>query len=308
MMEKRYANAEAFKQALETRLKKSANELGQSIQRVRQRAVFDRFLVRIVQHFGDRAVLKGGVALELLLAHARMTRDVDLAFYGSPEGLQFELLRAGQMDLGDFMTFEISPHSTSPTIEGLGVVYDGFRFQAEARLAGKIYGDRFGVDIAFGDRMAIAPSKFVAGDIFAFADLPPLSLQVYAREVHLAEKLHAYTLPRPTVNSRIKDLPDMVVLAASVVFHSDELRRAIAETFQHRASHPIPDVLPPPPERWANGYARMARENSLPWLTLDDVFQKASTFLNPILAGITGTWNPDTWSWLVLNAANQSPQ
>jgi predicted nucleotidyltransferase component of viral defense system len=107
MNQKRYANAEAFKQALETRLKKNAVELGQSIPRVRQRAVFDRFLARIVAHFGDRAVLKGGVALELLLAQARMTRDVDLAFYGSSEGLLFDLQRAGQLDLGDFMTFEI---------------------------------------------------------------------------------------------------------------------------------------------------------------------------------------------------------
>ncbi len=298
MNQRRYANAEAFKQALEARLKKNATELGQTLPRVRQRAIFDRFLSRIVQHFGDRAVLKGGVALELLLTRARMTRDVDLAFYGSSDGIHFELLRAGRLELGDFITFEIAPHATSPTIEGPGVVYDGFRFQVEARLAGKNYGDRFGVDIAFGDRMAISPSKFVAADIFSFADLPPLELRVYAREVHLAEKLHAYSLPRPTENSRIKDLPDIVILGTSKSFHSDELRRAISETFDHRASHPIPEILAPPPARWANGYARMARENALPWPTLDNVFERASTFLNPVLAGSSGTWNPDSWSWV----------
>jgi predicted nucleotidyltransferase component of viral defense system len=297
MNQKRYANAEAFKQALEARLKKAAFEFGQSIPRVRQRAVFDRFLARIVQHFGDRVVLKGGVALELLLAKARMTRDVDLAMFGTSEKIDFELVRAGQLDLGDFMTFEISPHATSPTIEGPGVVYDGFRFQAEARLAGKIYGDRFGVDIAFGDRMAIAPSRATAGDIFSFADLLPLSIRVYAREVHLAEKLHAYTLPRPTENSRIKDLPDIVVLASSVSFRSEELRQAIVATFLHRGSHPIPEKLPSPPVRWTSSYARMAQENALPWLTLDDVFERARNFLDPILSEKSGTWDPITWSW-----------
>lgn len=39
MNQKRYLTPEAFKQSLEARLKKQANELGQSIQRVRQRAV-----------------------------------------------------------------------------------------------------------------------------------------------------------------------------------------------------------------------------------------------------------------------------
>ncbi|MBK9265448.1 MAG: nucleotidyl transferase AbiEii/AbiGii toxin family protein [Polyangiaceae bacterium] len=297
MNQRRYANADAFKQALEARLRKKASELGQTIPRVRQRAVFDRFVARIFQHFGDRAVLKGGVALELFLSEARMTRDVDFAFYGSSEGLQLELARAGQLELGDFMTFEIQPHATVPTIEGPGVVYDGFRFQVEARLAGKIYGDRFGLDVAFGDRMAIPPATLPCGDLFSFANLPQSQARVYAREVHLAEKLHAYTLPRLTENSRIKDLPDIVVLGTSAQFRSDDLRRAIVETFSHRASHPIPDALPRPPERWTGGYARMARENNLPWPTLDDVFQRASAFLNPILASENGTWNPDTWSW-----------
>jgi predicted nucleotidyltransferase component of viral defense system len=135
-------------------------------------------------------------------------------------------------------------------------------------LAGKIYGDRFGVDIAFGDRMAIAPSRFVAGDIFSFADLPPLSLRVYAREVHLAEKLHAYTLPRPNENSRVKDLPDIVLLALAGKLDAVTLRNTIEATFTFRASHAMPTSLPAPPASWVRRYADLAQENSLPWLTL----------------------------------------
>lgn len=300
MISRKFPNAEAFKQSLEARLRTNASKLGQSIPRVRQRAVFERFLARIAEHFGDRAILKGGVALELLLSRARMTRDVDLAFYGSPVELHLELQRAGHLELGDFMTFEIMPHAMSPTIEGPGVVYDGYRFQATARLAGKRYGDPFGVDIAFGDRMAIAPSTFVTGDVFSFANIPPLSIQVYAREVHIAEKLHAYSLPRDVENSRIKDLPDMVVLGDSMAFQSRALRQAIHETFEHRRPRcglEVPNELKSPPDTWRDAYARMARENALPWATLDDVFERAQRFLNPVLVNVEGMWNPETWSW-----------
>jgi hypothetical protein len=32
-----------------------------------------------------------------------------------------------------------------------GMQYEGLRFRAECRLAGKLYGQPFGVDVAFGD-------------------------------------------------------------------------------------------------------------------------------------------------------------
>ena len=40
--------------------------------------------------------------------------------------------------------------------------YGGFRFRAEAKLAGKLYGQRFGVDVAFGDPILDAPESVVA--------------------------------------------------------------------------------------------------------------------------------------------------
>src|SRR5579883_3110659 len=46
--------------------------------RFRQVLVFDRFLARLFEHFGDRAIAKGGVVLELRLSRARTTRDVDV--------------------------------------------------------------------------------------------------------------------------------------------------------------------------------------------------------------------------------------
>ena len=72
-----------------------------------------------------------------------------LVFDRSPDDLLAKLQRAGRRDLGDFMTFEIGPDDNHPTIHNDGMQYDGFRFRAECKLAGKRYGDPFNVDIAF---------------------------------------------------------------------------------------------------------------------------------------------------------------
>lgn len=98
-------------------------------------------------------MLKGGLALEIRIEGARTTRDIDLALFGA-EGTILERLQAlGQLDLGDFMTFEIQPDKTNPDVAGDGVLYGGKRFRVECKLAGKIYGARFGLDIMFGGYM-----------------------------------------------------------------------------------------------------------------------------------------------------------
>ena len=53
--------------------------------RKRQLLVFDRFLARVVAIFGDAALLKGGLVLELRLERARTTKDIDLRVIGSPD-------------------------------------------------------------------------------------------------------------------------------------------------------------------------------------------------------------------------------
>jgi len=94
-----------------------------------------------------------------------------------------------------------------PEIEGDGIAYEGRRYRAEARLAGKIYGSRFGVDAAFGDVLTTAAQMHDGTDFFAFAGIARTQCRIYPREAHIAEKLHAYTLPRKRENTRVKKLP-----------------------------------------------------------------------------------------------------
>ncbi len=145
-----YSSAEAFKQALEQRLRTITNT-GAAFARKRQLLVFDRFLARVVAVLGETATLKGGLVLEIRLERARATKDIDLRVMGSPEEALAKLQEIARRDLGDFMTFEISPDEEQPEIQNDGMQYDGLRFRAECKLAGKLYGQRFGVDVAFGD-------------------------------------------------------------------------------------------------------------------------------------------------------------
>ncbi len=294
---KPYATPVAFKQALETRIRQEAAKTGSDIGRFRQVLVFDRFLARVHQHFGTRVVVKGGVVLELRLQQARATRDVDLRVVGNTDGMLDELRAAGQLDLGDWLSFEVVEDPDHPIMQGDGMVYDGYRFRTEARLAGKLFASPFGVDVGFADVMTEEPEIIAGTSFLSFVGVEPAQLRVYPRTTHIAEKLHAYTLPRERENTRVKDLPDLALLSMVGPLSSAQLRAAIDATFAFRATHEVPSSLPAPLTSWEAPYERMARTNRLPWKTLDELTQAVQQFLNPVLAGATARWRPEETTW-----------
>jgi predicted nucleotidyltransferase component of viral defense system len=297
MTPRSYAFPEAFKQALEQRLR-AATKTGADLTRKRQLLVFDRFLARIADLFGSAATLKGGLALELRLERARTTKDVDLRMVGSPDDVLAKLQETGRKNIGDFMTFEVGPDDDHPEIQNDGMQYDGLRFRAECKLAGKLYGQPFGVDVAFGDPILGEPDVVVAEDVLAFAGIAPPTLRLYPIETHIAEKLHAYTMPRARPNSRVKDLPDLALLASAQELDAKRLRAALEQTFDFRKTHPLPGATPAPAEAWRTHYGAMAREDQLRWTTLEDVTAAAKAFLDPVLAGgLAATWLPAEWRW-----------
>jgi hypothetical protein len=293
-----YATPGAFKHALEAHLRSRAAEEHVDLSRLRQILVFERFLARTFAAFGDRAIAKGGVVLELRLAHARTTRDVDLRLIGAPASLLDELRAAGGRDLGDRLAFLVEPDKEHPTIEGEGMVYEGQRFRVEARLAGRLYGMSFGLDVGFGDVLTEPPDVVTGSRLLDFAGVEPPRLRLYPRETHVAEKLHAYTLPRIRENSRVKDLPDIALLASTGSFDLHRLRAALERTFSFRSTHPLPATLPVPPPSWAPVYARMAAQDELPWRDLAAVHTSAGAFLDPVLRGGEGSWSPVSWHWV----------
>jgi predicted nucleotidyltransferase component of viral defense system len=297
MIVRKYALPEAFKQALEQRLRTATNS-GVNFARRRQILVFNRLLARIVEVFGDAVVLKGGLVLELRIDRARTTKDIDLRMTGSPERVLAQLQEAGRLELGDFMSFEVRPNDEHPDIQNDGMPYDGQRYRAECKLAGKVYGQPFGVDVAFGDPILGEPAVVMAEDVLAFAGVSPPKLRIYPIETHVAEKLHAYTMPRVRPNSRVKDLPDIALLATAQPIDAKLLRAALEQTFEYRKTHPLPGKLPAPSSAWANPYMAMAREDQLRWKTIEEVLEAARSFLDPVLAGrVDATWDPEGWQW-----------
>lgn len=297
MTARSYSSPEAFKQALDQRLRSYATS-GVGLSRKRQLLVFDRFLARLVHIFGATVTLKGGLALELRLARARTTKDVDLRLAGSASDLLPRLQQAGRIDLHDFMLFEVQPDREHPELTNEGLKYHGLRFRTECKLAGKTYGQPFGVDIVVGEPMAGEPDVVTADDILGFAGITPPALRLYPIETHVAEKLHAYTLPRVHPNTRVKDLPDMALLASHRSLHPLRLRGALEQTFTFRDTHPLPSWLPEPLAAWAVPYAAMAKEDELPWPTLAGVTRAAREFLEPVLRNeAEADWAPETWTW-----------
>jgi len=297
MKSRMYATPAGFKAALEQRLRNSSKS-GVELARRRQLLVFDRFLARVTRALGKAAMLKGGLVLELRLERARTTRDVDLRLDAPPQDTLARLQEAGRADLGEFMTFEIQADAQHPEMDFHGPRENGFRYRAECKLAGQIYGQRFGVDVAFADPVLGEPDVVVAEDGLAFAGIEPPKLRLYPVETHLAEKVHAYTLPRERPNSRVKDLPDLALLGTIRSLEATRLRKALQQTFSFRKTHELPESLPAPPVAWARPYARMAEEDDLPWRTLEEVTLAAKAFLDPLLGGArVKSWEPSSWAW-----------
>lgn len=244
-------------------------------------------------------VLKGGLVLELRLQRARTTKDVDLRMMGTPAELLDRLQAAGRLDLGDFLRFEIQRDRQHPEIRGEGMKYAGHRFAAEGRLAGKVYGRRFGGDVGFGDPLVGEPDEVVGDRLLDFAGIEPARMRLYPIVSHIAEKLHAYSMPRERPNSRIKDLPDLALLASTGEIDAAQLRTGLETTFGFRGTHALPTEVPRPPEHWTVPYAAMAEADELRWRSIEELYEAVHAFLGPVLAvrAANGRWSAGNWRW-----------
>jgi len=129
----KYADAGAFRMALEQRLKDRAGGDGARLARDRKRVAFDRLLARLLTVAEGRWLLKGGFALDLrLAARARATKDIDIEWRAEEGELLDSLVDAADHDADDFFVF---------SIERAGVPEDrlggSHRFRVTASLAGR---------------------------------------------------------------------------------------------------------------------------------------------------------------------------
>jgi hypothetical protein len=283
-----YATAGAFRRALEERLKRTAQTERVDINRLRRQVSFDRLLARLFQDDPAPWALKGGYALELRFKAARSTVDIDLALQGILTTIQGgdanrivrEMLQAvAEIDLGDWFEYAIGP----PVMDLTAAPYGGARYSVEARMDARIFA-RFHLDAGVGDAVMQPLETIECRDWLNFADIRSSRVRMIPREQQFAEKIHAYTLPRNTPNSRVKDLVDMALLIGDGELDRERTQDALRLTFDRRGTHSLPTILNMPPLDWQIPFLELAAECGLP-PDIDLVFERVRVFFERASAG-----------------------
>jgi predicted nucleotidyltransferase component of viral defense system len=267
-----YKTAGAFRTALETRLQMRSRAETTDLQRLRRQVAFDRFLARMFSK-GPKAaypwLLKGGYAMELRMHAARTTKDIDLTLHDGtrlskdPEKRREEvrgmLQEAAATRFEDYFEFLVG--EAREDLEG--APEGGSRYPVRAQMDGRDFA-RFHVDVGIDDEV-LEPLDIVTGrDWLGFGGVAPPSFPVISAEQQFAEKLHAYSLPPgERVNTRTKDLIDMVLLIRSGKLDKKKTAGAVRATFAKRATHAGPQELDPPPAAWGPVFGVLAKECGL---------------------------------------------
>ncbi len=294
----RYPTPDRFRLALEDRLRTQARTSRLPIVRLRKQVIFDRLLARLLIVAPDRWILKGGLALDYRLGdRARTTKDMDVGRHDDADASTTDLMTAAQLDLGDYLLFTVDVTKALANLEDGAAV----RYRVRAELAGRLF-EQVVVDVGF-DALPIHAVERVRGPLLlAFAGLDPVEVPTIPLAYHVAEKVHAYSRqygPGGRASTRVKDLVDLALIAATSVLEYGAVHDALEWTFARRSTHALPLSLPAPPAAWAATYKTIAGEIGLETDMLVG-HTLAATLLDSVLQG-TGhrpaTWHPETRSW-----------
>ncbi|MBZ5521195.1 MAG: nucleotidyl transferase AbiEii/AbiGii toxin family protein [Acidobacteriia bacterium] len=252
---------------------------------------FDRLLARLFREKSAPWALKGGYALELRFKAARSTVDIDLTLLrvaatttksSDTNRVVREMLQGvADFSLGDWFEYTIGP----PIMDLTAAPYGGGRYPIEARMDARIFA-RFHLDVGIGDVVMQPLETIECRDWLGFAGIAGSQVQMISREQQLAEKIHAYTLPRNSLNSRVKDLVDLAILIGAGGLDKQRIFEALRLTFGRRGTHRLPAALAAPPESWQIPFKTLAEECGLP-VDIATVYSGVGRFYREVLADRT---------------------
>jgi len=281
-----YATPAALRAALEARLASGDEVTLPGLERLRRRAVFERLLVRLEHAMPGRWVLKGGMALEVRLGdRARTTRDLDLAVRQAGEDagtVRDQLIEALAEDPeGDGFEFRVG-HARALDPDEAGRA--GWRFAVDARLDGRTFAN-VRLDVVARTEEISTTDRITLRSMLAFAGFPDHQIEAVDPAQHFAEKLHALTRSHgDRANSRVKDLPDLLLLVDQGLEPSAALLATVRHVFAVRSTHDLPVELPDPPPDWTPRYATLAAELDLAETTVDTAMARLRAFWAATLA------------------------
>jgi hypothetical protein len=226
------------------RLKQRARRTGEDFNLLLDRYVAERLLYRLSQssHAGS-FTLKGATLFAVWEDEPhRATRDIDLLGSGEESA---ERLRSVFADVcavtvvDDGLVFD--PLSAAVSDIRVGEGFGGERVVVSCRLGNARLNMQ--IDIGFGDALA-HPGDPV--ELPTLLDFPAPRLRVYPADSVIAEKLDAMA-EHGMLNSRMKDIYDVCVLAQRLEFDGARLTDAVRATFEHRgrAFGEVPAPLTP---------------------------------------------------------------
>jgi Nucleotidyl transferase AbiEii toxin, Type IV TA system len=281
-----YATPAALRAALEARLASGEEVTLHGLERLRRRAVFERLLVRLEHAMPGQWVLKGGMALEVRLGdRARTTRDLDLAVRqagGDAGTVRDQLIEALADDPeGDGFEFRIG-HARAMDPDEAGRA--GWRFAVDARLDGRTFAN-VRLDVVARTEEISTTDRITLRSMLAFAGFPDHQIEAVDPAQHFAEKLHALTRPHgDRANSRVKDLPDLLLLVDQGLEPTAGLLATVRHVFAVRSSHGLPVDLPDPPADWRDRYATLAGELDIDETTVEAAMTRLRSFWAAALA------------------------
>ncbi len=278
------------------RMKREATAAGfGDVRRVHLIVAIDRLLVRLSHTAPPGSwVVKGGFANQLRRpTEARFTEDIDLRFAAAIDTAPDLLAQAFADPINDLFSFEIAGETRA--LEGSPG--GGLRFVVVTRLVGTEL-VRFKVDASAFDVIVGDLEEHMSDPIMERVGYERSRFPVYPVAQHVAEKLHALTLPRDRENTRTRDLVDLVWFAERFGASSSSLIDAATATFDRRAVHDWPPTVEPAPAAWNAPYARYVKELGLRATTAAAGIETVRKWLRPVLAGERGlTWDPATETW-----------
>ncbi|MBF8262839.1 MAG: Nucleotidyl transferase AbiEii/AbiGii toxin family protein [Parachlamydiales bacterium] len=285
-MNTRFKSATDFRKSLEARLQTLAAASGQDLQRLRRKVAFDRFLARIFTQEQPSFYLKGGYAMELRIAQARATKDIDLTCIRRVKNetellnelILTDLRSLAKQDLNDHFIYQVG----EAQIDLENAPYGGARYPVSALIDRKLF-VRFQLDV--GADYLLDEIEIIQGNNWLeFCSISPPAISMISIEQQFAEKLHAYTLPRgERVNSRAKDLVDMALLIAKKPLQAASMMQTTKTVFQKRGTHSLPSKLEKPPLEWQPQFSTMANECGLS-PDMNVTYEKISKYYNNIIS------------------------
>ena len=159
------------------------------------------------------------------------------------EAARADLQRATVEDLSDHFGFAIAG-SEELREAGVGLAV---RYRLESSLAGRPF-EPLQVDVSISVPDPWDAQSGRRPGLLRALGLEPIEVLLVPLDRQVAEKLHAYTRTyRSGGTMRARDLVDLLLVLQHERVDAVPLKEAIRRVFDRRATHTVPERLPPPP-------------------------------------------------------------